>query len=249
MENYHLDISSAISTAWEYAKKYGLLVAVVYFVVGMVTGGIQNMFSGFSPDLYEQVGNAIDRGDWEAVSRYAAAANGGIASSLASFLGSLVSIVVSVALYNLALGLMSGRFSEVTFDAFKLPAQTYLKVVAVELIAGIAMALSLLFCLIPFFFVAPRLILAPVYQIEHPEAGVIESIQAGWNMTSGNTFSMLGLGFAMVGILIVGFCCCCIGVYFAEAIELFALIAAYNQLKGNLFQTTDYQQSTSNYQK
>ena len=120
---------------------------------------------------------------------------------------------------------------------------------AVELIAGIAMALSLLFCLIPFFFVAPRLILAPVYQIEHPEAGVIESIQAGWNMTSGNTFSMLGLGFAMGGILIVGFCCCCIGVYFAEAIELFALIAAYNQLKGNLFQTTDYQQSTSNYQK
>ena len=120
------------------------------------------------------------------------------------------------------------------FDAFKLPAQTYLKVVAVELIAGIALAISLFFCIIPFFFLAPRLILAPVYQVENPEAGVIDSIKAAWNMTSDNTIPMLLLGLAMAGIIFVGFCCCCVGVYFAEAIELFVLIAAYNQLKNNL---------------
>jgi hypothetical protein len=45
---------------------------------------------------------------------------------------------------------------------------------------------------------------------------------------------MLGLGFVVFGIIILGFCCCCIGVYFAQAIELFVMIAAYNQLKGNL---------------
>lgn len=249
MENYHLEISSAISTAWEYAKKYGLLIAVIYLAVGAVTAGLQNMMgAGVNPEVYGQIGDAAARGDWETVAQYSNMIGGGIGSSIGSFLGSVVDIVVSVALYNLALGLMSGRFTEVTFDAFKLPAQTYLKVVAVEIIAGIAMVISMLFCLIPFFFVAPRLVLAPVYQIENPEAGIIDSIKAGWNMTSGNTLSMLGLGFAMAGILFVGFCCCCIGVYFAQAIELFALIAAYYQLKGNLFQTTD-QQSASNYQK
>lgn len=248
MENYQLEISSAISTAWEYAKKYGLLVAVVYLVVGMVTGGVQNMFGGFNPEAYGQMGDAASRGDWETVAQYAQMINGGIGSSIGSLFSSIISLIVSAALYNLALGLMSGRFTEVTFDAFKMPVETYLKVVAVEFIIGFAMLISMLFCLIPFFFVAPRLVLAPVYQIENPEAGIIDSIKAGWNMTSGNTLPMLGLGLAMAGILFVGFCCCCIGVYFAQAIELFALIAAYYQLKGNLFQATD-QQSASNYQK
>ena len=235
MANYNLEVSSTISTGWEYAKKYGLLVAVIYLVVGMVSGGLSNILgSGISPDAYTQMGEAMGRGDWNEVARYVQTVNGGFGSSVASFLGSLVSIIVSVALYNLALGLMSGRFTEVTFDAFKLPAQTYLKVVAVELITGIVLGISILFCLVPFFFLAPRLILAPVYQVENPEAGVIDSIKASWNMTSDNTIPMLLLGLAMAGILFVGFCCCCVGLYFAQAIELFALIAAYNQLKGNL---------------
>lgn len=235
MANYNLEVSSTISTGWEYAKKYGLLVAVIYLVVSVVSGGLSNILgASVSPDVYTQMGEAMGRGDWGEVARYAQTINGGFGSSVASFLGSLVSIIVSVALNNLALGLMSGRFTEVTFDAFKLPAQTYLKVVAVELIAGIALAISLFFCIIPFFFLAPRLILAPVYQVENPEAGVIDSIKAAWNMTSDNTIPMLLLGLAMAGIIFVGFCCCCVGVYFAEAIELFVLIAAYNQLKNNL---------------
>jgi hypothetical protein len=104
----------------------------------------------------------------------------------------------------------------------------------VSFIVGIIGIVALFCCVIPFFFVAPRLILAPVYQVENPEAGIIESISAAWKMTSDNTMSMLGLGIVMVGVGIVGFLCCCIGVYFAEAIQLFVMIAAYNQLKGNL---------------
>jgi len=44
----------------------------------------------------------------------------------------------------------------------------------------------------------------------------------------------------------LGFCCCCIGVYFAEAIGLFALIAAYKQLQGNLVAIA---QEPSEYQR
>jgi uncharacterized membrane protein len=148
--------------------------------------------------------------------------------------GGILSTIVSVGLYNQALGLMSGRFNEVTFDAFKLPFATYLKVFVVSFIVGLISIVAFFCCVIPALFVVPRLILAPVYQVEHPEAGIFESIGAAWNMTSDNTFSMLGLGIVIFGIIILGFCCCCIGVYFAQAIELFALIAAYNQLKGNL---------------
>ena len=234
MANYSLEISAAISTAWEYAKKYGLLIAVIYLLVGIVSSALSSIGGpSFNMADSQAIGEAIGRGDWASLSKFSESYNS-IGSNLSSMFSGIVSTLVSVGLYNLALGLMNGRFSEVTFDAFKLPFATYLKVFVVSFLVGIICIVAAFCCIIPVFFVAPRLILAPVYQVENPEAGIGDSISAAWKMTSGNTVSMLGLGFVMFGVIILGFCCCCIGVYFAQAIELFALVAAYYQLKGNL---------------
>lgn len=233
MANYSLEIGNALNAAWEYAKKYGLLIAVIYLLMDLLTGGLDQISGpSVNQEAYQALGEAIGRQDWESAGSIAQSLNTGF--PVGGIIGAILKLIVSVGLYNLALGLMAGRFSEVTFDAFKLPFATYLKVFVVNLITGIIVFVSVLCCIIPVFFVAPRIIFAPVYQVEHPEAGIFESISASWNMSSGNTFSLLGLGFIIVGIAIVGFCCCCIGVYFAAAIELFALTAAYYQLKGNL---------------
>ena len=233
MANYSLEIGNALNAAWEYAKKYGLLIAVIYLLTDLLAGGLDQISGpSVNQEAYQALGEAIGRQDWESAGSIAQSLNTGFPVS--GIIGAILKLIVSVGLYNLALGLMAGRFSEVTFDAFKLPFATYLKVFVVNLITGIIVFVSTLCCIIPVFFVAPRIIFAPVYQVEHPEAGIFESISASWNMSSGNTFSLLGLGFIIVGIAFVGFCCCCIGVYFAEAIELFALTAAYYQLKGNL---------------
>ena len=233
MANYSLEIGNALNAAWEYAKKYGLLIAVIYLLMDLLTGGLDQISGpSVNQEAYQALGEAIGRQDWESAGSIAQSLNTGFPVS--GIIGAILKLIVSVGLYNLALGLMAGRFSEVTFDAFKLPFATYLKVFVVNLITGIIVFVSVLCCIIPVFFVAPRIIFAPVYQVEHPEAGIFESISASWNMSSGNTFSLLGLGFIIVGIAFVGFCCCSIGVYFAEAIELFALTAAYYQLKGNL---------------
>lgn len=233
MANYSLEIGNALNAAWEYAKKYGLLIAVIYLLTDLLAGGLDQISGpSVNQEAYQALGEAIGRQDWESAGSIAQSLNTGF--PVGGIIGAILDLIVSVGLYNLALGLMAGRFSEVTFDAFKLPFATYLKVFVVNLITGIIIFVSVLCCIIPVFFVAPRIIFAPVYQVEHPEAGIFESISASWNMSSGNTFSLLGLGFIIVGIAIVGFCCCCIGVYFAEAIELFALTAAYYQLKGNL---------------
>ena len=233
MANYSLEIGNALNAAWEYAKKYGLLIAVIYLLTDLLAGGLDQISGpSVNQEAYQALGEAIGRQDWESAGSIAQSLNTGF--PVGGIIGAILDLIVSVGLYNLALGLMAGRFSEVTFDAFKLPFATYLKVFVVNLITGIIIFVSVLCCIIPVFFVAPRIIFAPVYQVEHPEAGIFESISASWNMSSGNTFSLLGLGFIIVGIAFVGFCCCCIGVYFAEAIELFALTAAYYQLKGNL---------------
>lgn len=233
MANYSLEIGNALNAAWEYAKKYGLLIAVIYLLTDLLAGGLDQISGpSVNQEAYQALGEAIGRQDWESAGSIAQSLNTGF--PVGGIIGAILDLIVSVGLYNLALGLMAGRFSEVTFDAFKLPFATYLKVFVVNLITGIIVFVSVLCCIIPVFFVAPRIIFAPVYQVEHPEAGIFESISASWSMSSGNTFSLLGLGFIIVGIAFVGFCCCCIGVYFAEAIELFALTAAYYQLKGNL---------------
>ena len=233
MANYSLEIGNALNAAWEYAKKYGLLIAVIYLLTDLLAGGLDQISGpSVNQEAYQALGEAIGRQDWESAGSIAQSLNTGF--PVGGIIGAILDLIVSVGLYNLALGVMAGRFSEVTFDAFKLPFATYLKVFVVNLITGIIVFVSVLCCIIPVFFVAPRIIFAPVYQVEHPEAGIFESISASWSMSSGNTFSLLGLGFIIVGIAIVGFCCCCIGVYFAEAIELFALTAAYYQLKGNL---------------
>ncbi len=233
MANYSLEIGNALNAAWEYAKKHGLLIAVIYLLTDLLAGGLDQISGpSVNQEAYQALGEAIGRQDWESAGSIAQSLNTGF--PVGGIIGAILDLIVSVGLYNLALGLMAGRFSEVTFDAFKLPFATYLKVFVVNLITGIIVFVSVLCCIIPVFFVAPRIIFAPVYQVEHPEAGIFESISASWSMSSGNTFSLLGLGFIIVGIAIVGFCCCCIGVYFAAAIELFALTAAYYQLKGNL---------------
>ena len=167
MANFSLEIGGALSTAWEYAKKYGLLIAVVYLLVGILTNGLQSI-GGPSFQDSQAIGEAIGRGDWESVGSIAQAYSGSIGSNIGTMFGGILSTIVSVGLYNQALGLMSGRFNEVTFDAFKLPFATYLKVFVVSFIVGIISIVAFFCCVIPALFVVPRLILAPVYQVEHP---------------------------------------------------------------------------------
>ena len=235
MANFSLSISEAVSTGWEYAKKYGLLIAVIYLIVGVVSGGAQHVFGSLAgSDSLQLMSEAAARGDYESLSKYAQEYNGSVFVQLGSIVSIILTIVVSVGLYNLALGLVSGRYSSVEFAAFKMPLVIYLKFFVVELLVGILAFLSGLCCVIPAFFIMPRIIFSGIYLIDHPDAGIMESIKASWNMTRGNTLSLIGLGLVSFGIIFIGILCCCIGVYFAEAITLFAVIAAYNQLKGNL---------------
>ncbi|MCQ2256886.1 MAG: hypothetical protein MJZ41_02700 [Bacteroidaceae bacterium] len=237
IDRIYLDASATLSTAWEYAKKHGLIIAAVLFVLSLVTQGASSLFNSganLDHDQIQHVAEQISKGDMEALKQVGEMYRG-VGNSLCTGFSALLNMIVYVGLYNLALGLFSGRFTETTFDAFNLPVTVYLKYIAVSIICGILGFVSALFCLIPWFFVAPRLVLAPVYQIDHPEEGVIESIKASWKMTEGNTGSMIMLGVFCFLISIVGFLACCVGAYFAEAIELFALVAAYNQLKANCF--------------
>ena len=64
MANYSLNISDAVSTGWDYAKKYGLIIAVIIFIVSLLTGGLSNIGSpDLSPDVASNIGRRIGSGD------------------------------------------------------------------------------------------------------------------------------------------------------------------------------------------
>ena len=68
MENYSLNIGNALNTAWEYAKKYGLLIAVIYLLVGMLAGGLGHFSAptfSYNYESAQSLAEAIGRGDWE----------------------------------------------------------------------------------------------------------------------------------------------------------------------------------------
>lgn len=232
MENYSLSISGAIGTGWEYAKKYGLMVALAMLVVGVLSYFIQSLTGVDIDDSQARaLGEAIGRGDMEAVAAVGELYKNSLGSTL---LSNVLQIVIYTGFYNLALGLLSGRFTSVGFNAFSLPLMVYVKFFVLEILVGIISSVSVMLCVIPAFFIIPRIAFAPIYLIDNPDAGIIESLRASWNMTKGNTLSIIGLGLVFLGLCIIGLLFCCVGIFFAEAILLFAFAAAYYQLRGNL---------------
>ena len=232
MENYSLSISGAIGTGWEYAKKHGLMVAVILLVLGVVSSILQRLTGiDLDPSQSRALGEAIGRGDMEAVAAYGELYK---ASLVPTLISAVLQILIYTGFYNLALGLMSGRFNSIGMNVFSLPLSVYVKFFVLEILVGIISSVSIMLCVIPAFFIIPRIVFAPIYLIDNPNAGIIESLTASWNITKGNTLSIIGLGLVFVGLWVIGFLCCCVGALFAEAIMLFAFTAAYYQLRGNL---------------
>ena len=68
MANYSLNISDAVSTGWDYAKKYGLIIAVIIFIVSLLTGGLSNIGSrDLRPDVAILIGRRIGSGETQAL--------------------------------------------------------------------------------------------------------------------------------------------------------------------------------------
>jgi uncharacterized membrane protein len=68
--------------------------------------------------------------------------------------------------------------------------------------------LSIVALVVPFFFVAPRLLLAFYYLIDR-ELGPIDSVKQSWNDSKGHTMEIYGvvllsIGFAILSIIIIG---------------------------------------------
>lgn len=221
MENRTVDLRSAFAAGWACFMQHGLWLSLIYLVIAICVGIIAMMTVGSSI-----VGLLISISTPGAT--FSNSFGMGIALILLVF--SLLTLVVEVAMDNLGLGLMSGRFEKLTFDAVKMPVWLYVKAFVVNLLVGLLCTLSLALFVVPFFFIAPRIMLAGRYQLAHPEAGIIESIEASWRMTEGNTLMLLLFLVALVAISYAGNCIPVVGIAIVSAFTLLCTTAIYYQL-------------------
>lgn len=149
-----------------------------------------------------------------------------------SFLAAGVQVVLMAWFYNEV-------FKRIKGVELVLNAGVVLRYLAVSIIVGIATYVSALCCLIPVFFIAPRLLIAPLYVIDNPNMGVGEAIERSWKATQGNVITLLVLGVIAFLISLLGVCCCCVGVVPASVLCYLIMVTIYLFLTGQVGEDTD----------
>jgi uncharacterized membrane protein len=96
----------------------------------------------------------------------------------------------------------------------------------------IIVTIAFLCCIIPGFYVAPRIMLAPIYIADNPNMSVIEAIERSWKATEGNVLTLLGFGIVSLLILIAGVICFFIGIIPAMAFTYVLMVVIYMRLSG-----------------
>lgn len=127
------------------------------------------------------------------------------------YLSAIVSILFTGVMAKMAFDAIDGK--KVSFDAFKMPAMTYVNYLATSIVVGFLAGIGMIFCFLPGVFIGVRLSFATNYVIDRGY-GVADAIKASWNDTKGNFWGILG-AVIVIGLFgCVGYLACCVGGFY-----------------------------------
>ncbi len=223
-----LVVSEVISQAWELTKKHWATVLAGLLIIGVINVVISMMLqSKVDPQLIQQQLQGADPATVLQVYMQILSAN-----SAATFVSSVVGLVLMVGFYQLVLNCVRGK-GDFSIDAWKQPAGVYVKVAITGMIVTLLTYIGFCFCILPGIYFWGRLQFATYYLLDHKEAGIGEAISASWNRTAENGWTLFGLCFVYIGIAILGLLCCCVGVIVAEIVVYLAVVVCYISLFDN----------------
>lgn len=211
-----ISIGDIIGKAFEFAKKYGLPMAGMLFAAGVLGGIISHVFNFGDSHLLQSTKGIFQL-----------AALGSILAS--SFLQLIINTMVGVSIFASILEILRNNGGRYRFDHGLSPI-VYLKVVGCQLIYGLVVYVGLIFLIAPGIFFAVRWVFAPIYLIDHPEAGIGEALRASWDKTADYFWPLLGLGIVVGIIAGAGLLVCCVGYFFSMIILYAAQVITYRLL-------------------
>ena len=225
MEQIELSASLIIERAWQYAKtSNGIIMCVIFFVYIIVANSIGNFFVDSSV-LNDPALMADPIALWRALAP---------GMGVATLVSIILNAIFHFGFYRSMLGLVKEEYAEPTVEAWKASIDTYVKFVAVDILVVLALSVGFGCCIIPGIFLAVRLVWAPLYILENPNASIGEAFSASWNMSSNNFGELLLTGVLAILVGLSGIIACCVGVYFTAIIAYFAWVITYLTIKRNL---------------
>ncbi|QQS19872.1 hypothetical protein IPL85_00165 [Candidatus Saccharibacteria bacterium] len=103
----------------------------------------------------------------------------------------LIAVVISTATTVVELRNV-GRTKISLSESFDMARPYIFPMLGLTILTGLILTISFLALIIPFFFVLPRILLAPYYLIDK-QLGVIDSLKASWADTGGNVGKVWGI--------------------------------------------------------
>lgn len=221
----NLDLGNILGRAFDLAKRHGLPIAAILFLLGVASNLISSMFT---PSGYWQ---AVLSGNMQLMENYNQSLFelGNIVSSLISF---VLSIVVGVSIYASLLHIIRGTGNKYKINAYGLPFEVYVKYGIYQFVYYALTLVGFALCVIPGFFVLVRFAFGGIYLLDHPEASLAAAFEFSWKKTRGHYFSLLGIGIVAFIIALLGILLCCIGIYFTLVIFHAAFALTYLALVG-----------------
>ena len=211
--NKNLDVSLVMEQSWRIFKEHWVGLCGILLVVMFVSAGV----SYLSP---YQVPNDLQG---EALLTWYL--ENGLSYYAWLLLASGVQVALMAWFYKEALQRIKDK--ELVFNA-----NVVLRYILANILVAVATYVSLLFCIIPVFFIAPRLVIAPLYIIDNPNMSVSEAIERSWNATKGNVVALLVLGLVITLISVIGLACCLVGIIPASVLGYIMLVVVYLYLSG-----------------
>ena len=114
----------------------------------------------------------------------------------------------------------------------KLAFSTVLRAFVVMFIVGFIAYISINLCVIPFFIVFPRIMLAPLYVLDNPQMGIGDALSNSMKVTKGKVLVLLLLGFIAYVISNLGSLCFIVGAFPAIAFVTIMQVVIYLTLSG-----------------
>lgn len=219
-----LVIGDICSHAWDLAKKHWLVFVIISVISSLISNFLaapnqpdQTAFiNNPNPQVFFDYMMDLYRLNWPTLS-----------------LSFLFSCYLAIVVFRMLVrAVRTGKPYASLVEALKVAPLRYVGYVCVVIASFIISGLGTLFCILPGIFLTVRYEFAPlIYATEN--VGFFEAFGRSWRMTSGHFWKLFLLGLAAFGIMILGFCACCVGIFYASVIVKFMFVLAYFELKGD----------------
>lgn len=235
MEEYNkqpvrIEVGTLINQGWELTKKHfpafllvlilGCMISNIYQIAyyGPVMGSILEYGTGVSEEQMLEM--LVENGElWNWIGWL-------IVAFAITFLGGCYLNTVTCCMLNTAI---KGGKIDLTSE-FKNAFRTYWFFIGTYLVYSLIVGIGIVCCILPGIYLAIRLMFVPMIAANHPEVAFSDAFSRSWQMTKGHFWELLWLGIVVVAINIVGFICCCVGLFVTTIITYMMYACVYKLL-------------------